>query len=232
LTVKHNDSCVDNAEAEAEAEADKIKPSRAKTALEEDFDQFWAVYPKRVGKGAAWKAWQKQKPTRLDVLSAIQWQLKQPAWTKDAGQYIPHPSTWLNRRGWEDEPFHLPSAQERPDGPRETTSEYNARILAEGRAEAARAAVPRPPTPPIDGAVFLLEELLRSRGGSLPWVEAKREVPAVAKMLWPDDAEESYRNAAMFLAWREETIALQPDLFVLVKGELQFTNEAKELLHD
>ena len=28
-------------------------------------------------------------------------------WTKENGKYIPHPATWLNAKGWEDE-FELP----------------------------------------------------------------------------------------------------------------------------
>ncbi len=72
-----------------------------------DFLTFWSGYPKKVGKGAAWRAYQKVRPDRdlLEfMLKAVAVQRSTQAWTKDGGQYIPHPATWLNQRRWEDEP--------------------------------------------------------------------------------------------------------------------------------
>jgi hypothetical protein len=37
------------------------------------------------------------------MLSAVEAQKQTDQWTKDGGQYIPHPSTWLNQGRWEDE---------------------------------------------------------------------------------------------------------------------------------
>lgn len=36
------------------------------------------------------------------MLSAIKQQCASPQWTKDNGQYIPNPATWLNQGRWED----------------------------------------------------------------------------------------------------------------------------------
>lgn len=69
------------------------------------FDAFWALYPKKVSKGAAEKAWGKLHPPVEQVLSALDWQRKQPSWVKDNGQFIPNPATYLNAKGWEDEPI-------------------------------------------------------------------------------------------------------------------------------
>ena len=82
----------------------------AKTSdlLPEAFVRFWAVYPLRVGKGAALKAWEKLNPPIDVVVAALRWQVGQPQWTRDGGQYIPHAATWLNQRRWEDEAFHPP----------------------------------------------------------------------------------------------------------------------------
>ena len=35
---------------------------------------------------------------------------KRPDWIKDGGQFIPHASTWLNAKGWEDEDLPPPRA--------------------------------------------------------------------------------------------------------------------------
>ena len=68
-----------------------------------DFETFWKAYPKRIGKGAAYKAWLKAKPVLAVVLQALSWQKETDQWAKDDGQFIPHPSTYLNQRRWEDE---------------------------------------------------------------------------------------------------------------------------------
>lgn len=70
------------------------------------FAQFWDMYPKKKGKQAAEKAFQKIAPDEAllkTMLNAIEEQKKSAEWQKDNGQYIPHPATWLNGRRWEDE---------------------------------------------------------------------------------------------------------------------------------
>ena len=72
-----------------------------------EFLEFWKHYPKKKAKGAAWKAWKKIKrpvETLVQIQTALLWQKKSKDWTKEGGQYIPHPSTYLNAKGWEDEP--------------------------------------------------------------------------------------------------------------------------------
>jgi hypothetical protein len=38
-----------------------------------------------------------------EMLAAIAKQKKTDQWTKDGGQYIPNPATWLNQGRWQDE---------------------------------------------------------------------------------------------------------------------------------
>ena len=71
------------------------------------FTSFWQAYPNKTGKGDAWKAWQKANPDPDTCLKALEWQKLQPQWTKDSGRFIPHPSTWLNQKRWEDEPVKV-----------------------------------------------------------------------------------------------------------------------------
>lgn len=75
-------------------------------AIEERFNRFWAAYPKKKDKSGARKAWAKLKPSEelmQTMLSSLERQKASPQWQKDDGQFIPYPSTWLNRRRWEDE---------------------------------------------------------------------------------------------------------------------------------
>jgi hypothetical protein len=80
----------------------KIGKSNSARALE-GFDEFWAAYPRKVKKPPAQRAWMRQRPPLAAVLAALAWHTKSDAWTKDGGEYIPHPATWLNARQWEDE---------------------------------------------------------------------------------------------------------------------------------
>lgn len=75
------------------------------------FDTFWAKYPNKTGKDAARKAFEKRKPDEAmlqAMLQAIDQQSRSEQWTRDAGQYIPHPSTWLNQGRWMDEGVSAP----------------------------------------------------------------------------------------------------------------------------
>lgn len=70
------------------------------------FMQFWVQYPRPVGKYRAFQVWNRIKPDP-DLIAQIATALDAAKiceqWTRDGDQFIPHPATWLNRRGWEDE---------------------------------------------------------------------------------------------------------------------------------
>ncbi|WP_180191791.1 helix-turn-helix domain-containing protein [Pseudomonas syringae] len=77
-----------------------------KTGKVKGFDQFWKLYPRKVGKDKASKAWQKLQMTEALydlIVSALAKHVATPGWTKDNGQFIPHAATWLNGKRWEDE---------------------------------------------------------------------------------------------------------------------------------
>jgi hypothetical protein len=79
----------------------------AKTFPQEFLD-FWAAYPKKTGKDAAYRAWQTKKRERRlpaidDLLEAVRKAKASSQWQEDGGKYIPNPSTWLNQGRWEDE---------------------------------------------------------------------------------------------------------------------------------
>lgn len=70
------------------------------------FAAFWQSYPLKRDRAKAQKAWLKLNPDealRAEIALAIECQRVTADWTKDAGRFIPHPSTWLNGRRWEDD---------------------------------------------------------------------------------------------------------------------------------
>ena len=67
-----------------------------------DFAAWWAAYPRKVGKGAARKAYASaigRGADPVEVLSAI----GQQRWSPEV-QFRPHASTWLNADRWLDDP--------------------------------------------------------------------------------------------------------------------------------
>jgi hypothetical protein len=70
------------------------------------FDSFWKEYPKKIGKKAARREWNKIRPTAemlQKILGAVRAQKTCEQWTKERGQFIPHPRTWLSQGRWDDE---------------------------------------------------------------------------------------------------------------------------------
>lgn len=83
------------------------------------FARFWKAYPKKVGKGAAEKSFNRINPddSLLEtMITAINTAKASAQWQKENGQFIPNPSTWLNQRRWEDEIApSQPQREVRPD---------------------------------------------------------------------------------------------------------------------
>jgi hypothetical protein len=75
-----------------------------KTETTREFDTFWGVYPKKVAKGAALKAWSKIRITDellSQILGAIDRQKKAGAFADL--KFVPYPATWLNDCRWLDD---------------------------------------------------------------------------------------------------------------------------------
>ncbi len=73
--------------------------------VEADFGEWYALYPHKVGRGAALKAYRsaRKKTGKSELLEAVK---RYAAATARAGtekRFIPHPSTWLNGERWADE---------------------------------------------------------------------------------------------------------------------------------
>lgn len=70
------------------------------------FDAFWGLYPRKENKSKAAQAFARIRPDEAllaAILAGLRRQMASDQWAKDGGQFIPHPTTWLNGRRWEDE---------------------------------------------------------------------------------------------------------------------------------
>lgn len=82
---------------------EKELPCSSPTAQSE-FDQFWAMYPRKVGKGKASRDFVKaRKRAPLDkIIAGATRYATDP--NLPAKEFIPYPATWLNADSWDDEP--------------------------------------------------------------------------------------------------------------------------------
>lgn len=83
----------------------EVKKERKKenNIINQNFQNFWNKYPRKIGKPKAIKSFPKDEATQLEVIKGLEkylehWQIK-----GTEIEYIPHPTTWLNQRRWEDD---------------------------------------------------------------------------------------------------------------------------------
>jgi DNA-binding transcriptional MocR family regulator len=91
-------------------EAKKLPPLTPRTADSPAIDEFWALYPKRVKKLDTERIWRRQRFDRATferIATHLARMRRSEQWTKNHGQFIPDPPTYLNQRRWEDEPVTL-----------------------------------------------------------------------------------------------------------------------------
>jgi len=78
-----------------------------------EFDQFWAAYPRKIGKLAAQAAFKRARTqaTLVEILDGI------ARYVKGKPQYADfcHPRTWLTQGRWMDEYGACPTAPSVPD---------------------------------------------------------------------------------------------------------------------
>lgn len=82
----------------------KIVDNSNPDALLVSFDDFWSLWPRRLAKKDALKAWLRVRPVdHQKILRAVEAAKQTEQWQKDDGQFIPYPASWLNGERWDDE---------------------------------------------------------------------------------------------------------------------------------
>ncbi len=80
------------------------KSKKSSGQYTEDFLAWWAEYPKKTGKGAAFAVWSTlgiATEACETMIQALKWQKHSRTWVEG---YIPLPETYLRQRRFEDEP--------------------------------------------------------------------------------------------------------------------------------
>lgn len=93
-----------------------------------NFDDFWAIWPRKEGKADALKAWNKAigKHSQDAIVDAAREYAEHP--DRPAKQFVPHGATWLNGERWNDGPPTAP--EERSSKPTPEQRAYQTMSLA------------------------------------------------------------------------------------------------------
>lgn len=82
-----------------------VKNQERTSNTDDRWSEFWSVYPRKVGKAKAVQAWSKLKPPDREIAIAdvTNRARSDDQWIRDSGKFVPHASTYLNGKRWEDE---------------------------------------------------------------------------------------------------------------------------------
>lgn len=140
LTVSQSLDTVDYKEREKKKEINKdisnINSATVVAHVRNDatFDEFWKVYPVKKNKERAKRIWDREKfgiiATLIccDVMNRV---AKEPQWQQK--QYIPHPSTYLCNKLWNDEITQDDSQPRKSSGKSSSFDAYQAELKKQNR---------------------------------------------------------------------------------------------------
>lgn len=91
----------------------ELEPLNIETIAPTSFDEFWDMYPRKLGTGEAKQAfWKAVKANGVDVvLEGVRRFSADP--NLPAPQYIPRAATWLNQERWRDDLYVAPDLEGR-----------------------------------------------------------------------------------------------------------------------
>jgi hypothetical protein len=102
-TLLEQNSSESLAKTETETESETI--NLVNTYDQTAFNEFWELVPRKVAKATAEKAFIKatRQTSALEIIEGMRRLANDP--NLPDTQYIPHPTTWLNAQGWNDDPY-------------------------------------------------------------------------------------------------------------------------------
>lgn len=117
------DRAGDAGSVSSEASEDLLKtsvPRSRQRDLDVDFDRFWACYPRKVARAAAWAEWKRINPTGAlteAILAGLERAKATRVWREAMREpempHVAHARTWLHQRRWTDEVATAPETSPR-----------------------------------------------------------------------------------------------------------------------
>lgn len=127
-----------NTEADMEADMEATKVAHSiKNRCSNLFNAFWKLYPKKVSKIQAEKAFNRINPSDAlyqKMIEALKKQMQTSAWTKNNGEFVPYPATWLNNKRWEDK-VEIEHTKQTSTDPWDEIMEETQKLFEESKAD-------------------------------------------------------------------------------------------------
>lgn len=104
--VSENDETSSSLCSKNVEELQEQPPTPLPVPVDAAFDRWWDLYPRKVGKGAARKAYAKvtqRGVSHTTLLDALVVQLGALRQAQAKGGFCPHAATWLNQERWDDD---------------------------------------------------------------------------------------------------------------------------------
>ena len=99
------ENLVKNTKSPSSSSSKSSSKTNTQIATEDEaFMEFWSIYPRKVGKAAAHKAWKRafRGPQKDLILSGVKVHAAEVLASERDLHFVPHPATWLNQEKWED----------------------------------------------------------------------------------------------------------------------------------
>lgn len=108
-----------------------IEPPAPESNYPVAFEEFWSAYPRHEGKRKALEAWRnaRRRATATEILEGARRYAQDP---NRRPQFTAHPSTWLNRDGWTDEPLPDEGPRSQQDRLQQSRDETHAALARMG----------------------------------------------------------------------------------------------------
>lgn len=94
------EQALSKASSNSNSNSNSLSNSKSIIKYSRDFLDFYVVYPKKVGKKAAFSAYKRAGVSNDILIAAVEKQKQSESWVRG---YVPNPATWLNQGRWEDE---------------------------------------------------------------------------------------------------------------------------------
>ena len=81
------------------------------------FEAFWTVWPRKVARRDAEKAWKQLNPSEAlaaEILMDVQAKAQSIGWLKENRAFCPYPASYIRGRRWEDSDQTPPNATKTP----------------------------------------------------------------------------------------------------------------------
>ena len=114
---KHNPSSIQRKEMERKEKESKNTLSYQSAVADErerDWEKVWSAFPKKIDEIKSKKLFLEHTVSAQRIIDALADWSATDEWTRDNGRWIPLPTTWLGRAGWNEQPTQITQRQKEP----------------------------------------------------------------------------------------------------------------------